>query len=249
MPVALVALAVFGILPGACLLGYWIGRRSRDDELERARSATWQNTLLALSGLLIGFTFSMAEGRYAARKELLIAEANAIGTTYLRTRLIDGAPGEELRAILRRYVDVRLAFVDAGADRERSEGLLRQSGELEAQMWSRIAAVGRADSHSLMNGLLVQAANDMIDKAAAHVAAFDTPLPASVFVVLILATAVAVAAVGHGCGLEKRISVHGMLVMPVLLATVILLVFDLAHPRLGMTRVKDPTLVRLKQSL
>jgi len=51
------------------------------------------------------------------------------------------------------------------------------------------------------------------------------------------------------CGLEKRMSTHGMFVMPLLLAAVILLVLDLAHPRIGVIQLRDPALLRLKQSL
>jgi hypothetical protein len=244
-----VALGVLLVLPMACQLGFWLGRRARDDELERSRAANWQNALLALAGLLIGFTFSMAQTRFDARKKLLLVEANAIGTTYLRTRVLEPASGDEVRSLLRQYVDVRLAFANAGAGRARVEAILRRSSELENQIWARVAAAGRGDDRSVINGLLMLATNEMFDDAAAHVAAVDSPLPATVFVVLLLATAAAMAAVGFACGLEKRPSVHGMFVMPLLLATVILLVFDLAHPRLGILRVKDPPLIRLKQSL
>jgi len=244
-----ISVGVLLALPGACQLGYWLGRRARDDELERSRATTWQNALLALSGLLIGFTFSMAESRFVARKQVLLAEANAIGTAYLRTRLLDDARAEELRGLLRQYVDARLAFVDSGADRPRVEETLRRSSALENQIWSRAAAAGRAEERSVAVGLLVQAINEMFDDAAAHVTSVESPLPPTVFLVLFLATAAAMAVVGFGCGLEKRMSVHGMLVMPLLLAVVILLVFDLAHPRLGMLRTSDPTLIRLKRSL
>jgi len=244
-----VALGIFLVLPGACQFGYWLGRRARDDQIERSRASTWQNALLALAGLLIGFTFSMAEARFDARKKLLLNEANAIGTTYLRTQFLEPAQGEELRDLLRRYVDVRLAFIDAGSNLVRVDETLRQSSALEDQIWSRVAAIGRADDRSYMHGLLVQATNDMLDDAAEHVAAVDSPLPATVFLVLILATAAAMAVVGFGCGLEKRMSTHGMFVMPLLLAAVILLVLDLAHPRIGVIQLRDPALLRLKQSL
>ena len=198
-----VALGVLLVLPLACQLGFWLGRRARDDQLERSRAANWQNALLALAGLLIGFTFSMAQARFDARKKVLLTEANAIGTTYLRTRLLEPAQGEEVRSLLRQYVDVRLAFANAGVNRARVEAILRRSSALEDQIWARVSAAGRADNRSVMNGLLVQAANEMFDDAAEHVASVDSPLPATVFVVLVLATAAAMAAVGFACGLRR----------------------------------------------
>ena len=112
-----IMIALFVALPAACQLGYWLGRRARvpKDETEKSHAGVWQAALLALAGLLIGFTFSMAQTRYDARKQIVLAEANDIGTTYLRTRLLDDAAGDPLRALLRRYVDARLAFAEAGA--------------------------------------------------------------------------------------------------------------------------------------
>ena len=109
-----VAIGVYTILPAACLLGYWLGRRARarKDETEKSHAAAWQAALLALAGLLIGFTFSMAQTRYDARKQIVLGEANHIGTTYLRTRLLDDRAGDPLRALLRRLT--ALTFAEAG---------------------------------------------------------------------------------------------------------------------------------------
>ena len=243
------AFGLFVVLMAAARVGYWSGKRARDDDMERSRAATWQTALLALAGLLIGFTFSLAASRFDRRKELVLAEANAIGTAYLRTQMLTDATRDDLRSVFRQYVDARLAFVGAGADRRRMHEALRQSAALEGQIWSRVAAAGRAQPQSLMTSLLVQATNDMFDAAASHVAAVQSPLPPTVFAVLVLATAAAMASIGFSCGLEKRASAHGMIVLPLLLGMVVLLVFDLANPRLGFMRVRDPALVQLKGSL
>ena len=249
MVFAFVALTLFLVLPGACQLGFRLGRRARDDGTERARASNWQNALLALSALLIGFTFSMAESRFADRKKLILEEANDIGTAYLRASLLDDAPAEELRSLLRRYLDARIAFDEAGVDPGRIDATLRESSAVGQQVWLRVSAAARADRHSPVVGLLVQATNAMFDAGTAHEASVASPLPPTVFYVLILATAAAMTAVGFTCGLEKRASAHGMIAMPLLLAVVILLVFDLAHPREGIIRVSDRTLIHLKQSL
>ncbi|HEY6475411.1 MAG TPA: hypothetical protein VI456_02455 [Polyangia bacterium] len=245
-----ILVGLFVALPASCQIGYRLGRRAaqRQDEGEKSHASAWQAALLGLAALLIGFTFSMAQGRYDARKQIVLGEANAIGTAYLRTHLLDDTRGEELRALLRRYVDVRLGFAQAGGDRERTAAFLRQSSQLEEQIWARVAAAGRA-TPSPIASLLIQSTNEMIDAGDEHLAALENPLPATVFIVLILVTAVAMGAVGYGCGLESRMRALGMFVAPVLLAAVIGLVFDLAHPRMGIIRVSDPILARLKRSL
>jgi len=249
MTYVLVIVGLFLALPASCQIGYRLGRRAAagKDEGEKTHASAWQAALLGLAALLIGFTFSMAQARYDARKQIVLGKANEIGTTYLRTHLIDEAHGEEIRALLRRYVDARLAFAEGGLDRERNEALLRQSSELEEQIWARVAAAGRAD-RSGVTALLVASTNGMIDAGEEHLAALANPLPSTVFLVLVLVTAVAMAAVGYGCGLEGRMRALGMFVAPMVLAAVIGLVFDLSYPRLGIIRVRDPILTRLKQS-
>jgi hypothetical protein len=244
-----VMIGLFVALLAACQLGYWLGRRARvpKDATEKTHAGIWQGAMLALSGLLIGFTFSMAQARYDARKQIVLGEANDIGTAYLRTRLLDDAAGEPLRALLRRYVDTRLAFAEAGADRPLTLKLLHQTGVLADEIWAKVAAAGRADPTPI-TALLVQSTNEMIDAGEEHLAAIANPLPATVFFVLFLVTAVAMASTGFVCALEARRSLLGMLVMPLLLATVVSLIFDLAHPRIGIMRVHDPILQRLKQS-
>jgi hypothetical protein len=244
-----ILLGLFVVLPASCHIGYWLGRlaRVRRDDAEKTRAGVWQSALLALAGLLVGFTFSMAQARYDARKQIVLGEANDIGTTYLRTRLLDDAVGEPLRAQLRNYVDVRLAFAEAGGDRVLSKELSIQSSQLGEAIWQQVSAAARAD-RTPTTALLVQSTNDMLDAAEEQLAAIANPLPITVFLVLFLANAVAMASTGFVCALEGRRSTLGMLVMPVLLATVVSLTVDLAHPRIGIVRVNDPILRHLKDS-
>jgi len=243
-----VAVGLFCGLPAAALFGYRLGRRERGRHPDVEISHELPNALLALAGLLIGFTFAMAQQRYDARKQIVFAEADAIKLTYERTRLLDDARGEPLRALLRRYVDARLAFARTGLDRARTETAQRQSDELAEEIWLRVSAAARADLHSVMISQLVQSTGQMIETADERMAALANPLPTTVFVVLALVTAVALGAVGYVAGLKRRVSWLGMIVMPLLLAVVILLVFDISYPRTGIVRVHDSILARLKQT-
>ncbi len=95
----------------------------------------------------------------------------------------------------------------------------------------------------------MQSTNEMIDVAAKHLFALENPVPPTVFLVVILVSAIAMVSIGYTCGLSGTRLAFGMLVMPLLLASVIALVFDIAHPRLGIVRVHHQSLLRLKQSL
>ena len=245
---AFVAVSLFTVLPGAALVGYWLGRHERARPSAREISHELPNALLALAGLLIGFTFAMAQQRYDARKQIILAEASHTKTTYERTWLLDDERGEELRALLRRYVDARLLFATTGLNAARTEVVQRRTEALQEEIWSRVAAAARADSHSVMLSQLVQSTSQMIESSDERLAALANPLPSTVFVVLALVAAVALGAVGFNNGLQHRTSWLALVIMPLLLAVVILLVFDISYPRIGIVHVHDPILARLKQT-
>ena len=144
MYVAMLAVLFVG-LPAACQIGYRLGIRAgrRMDARDKSHAAAWQAALLGLAALLIGFTFSMAQARYDARKHIVLAEANDIGTTYRRPTCSTPRPRNELRALIRRYVDARLAFADPrGRGPETDAISCASSSELADQIWLRVAAAG-----------------------------------------------------------------------------------------------------------
>src|SRR5262245_21426530 len=248
MVYGLVAFGLLTVLPAAALIGYRLGRQSRARGSDVEISHELPNALLAMAGLLIGFTFAMAQQRYDARKQIILAEASSIKLTYERTRLLEDARGEPLRALLRRYVDARMAFARSGMDVARTEAAQQQSEELAEEIWLQVSAAARTDLHSVMISQLVQSTGQLIEAADERTAALANPLPTTVFVVLALVTAVALGAVGFVAGLKRKVTFLGMVVMPLLLAVVILLVFDISYPRMGIVHVRDPILERLKQS-
>jgi hypothetical protein len=247
----LVGLLLPAVLLGSSEIGYWAGRHvERDeDDTRMSHGQIWQAAVLALLGLLIGFSFAMAVTRFDGRRQLILDEANAIGTTYLRTRPLDEPGGEQLRALLRRYVQARVAFYDAGADRARIDQATRESESLQQQIWAPVVAFARADARSVTAGLLMQSTNDMIDLEAKRLAALDNHVPATVLAIIVLVAAVAMGAIGYTSGLSRRRFLFGMLGMPLLIAAVVLLVLDIDHPRLGLTRVGQKSMLRVQQSL
>src|SRR5690606_28962629 len=122
-------------------------------------------SILGLLALLLAFTFSLAASRFEARRQAVLEEANAIGTTYLRTRLLPEPERQELARLLREYVDVRLSAVQAGQTAE----AIKHSEELHEQLWQQAAAAAQKSSGSIMTGLFVQSLNEVIDLHAKRV--------------------------------------------------------------------------------
>ena len=250
MSVLWFAVAVFVAMPACCQVGYWLGRhvRRRPDSDAMSHTMNWQAAVLALAALLIGFTFSMAMQRFEDRKKILINEANAIGTAYLRTRLVDDPPGEEIRALMRQYIDERVALYDAH-EPERIEAAEHVSGVLQQQIWARVMSAARGYQRPVMTGLLVTAVNEMIDVADERRGVRENPVPYTAIIVLVLVSAIAMASIGHTCGVSGKRLLFGMLLLPLLVAAVIVLVYDLANVSSGLVRPGNQSIVHLKQEL
>src|SRR6478736_3018830 len=92
----------------AARFGIWLSKRHPLDDEVRQDFAILQGAALTLLGLIIAFSFSMAAGRYDQRKNLEEAEANAIGTEYVRAALLPPADAAKLRPLLKAYLDQRI---------------------------------------------------------------------------------------------------------------------------------------------
>src|SRR6185369_11501947 len=93
------------------------------------------SAMLALLGLLVGFTFSIVVSRHEQRRLLVVDEANAIETEYLRTQMMPEPYRTRLADMLRQYADTRLALGRAGEDRAGALRAYARSDSLKRQMW------------------------------------------------------------------------------------------------------------------
>src|SRR5882724_12889817 len=132
-PAALVAGVFLILLLAAVELGHAFGRRVDPGVWERSSGAysTLAGAVLGLLGLLLAFSFGMADARYSARKALVLKEANAIGTAYLRTSFLDASAEPRMKALMRRYVDMRVEYHAAGSDRQKEEQAFARAAALQ----------------------------------------------------------------------------------------------------------------------
>lgn len=228
--------------------GYQLGKRRRtaseaekDEPVEGMVQAS-----LGLLALLLAFTFGVAVSRYDDRRQLVVDEANAIGTTYLRAAVIP-AHGEEVRALLREYVDVRLKAVRSGGTIEQA---MRLSDELHAQLWAHTADVARDHPTSIVVGLFMQSMNEVIDLHAERVAvSVRSRIPGVVWAALYAVAILALATMGYRAGLTGTSRSLAVLAMALTFSVVIGLIADLDRPGEGMLRVSQQTMVDLQASM
>lgn len=225
-------------------VGYRVGRRTRrteesgDTPLDEMIGAT-----LGLLAFLLAFTFSMAASRYDVRRQLLLDEANAIGTTWLRAGLLPEG-GEEIRTLLREYTDVRLA---APHDLQES---IRLSEHLQGELWNRAAPLATSGRNPVIVALFIQSLNDLIDLHAKRLtASVRNRIPLSIWAALYCVTALSFAALGYHAGLVRVRRSLALLPVALTFAVVIGLIADLDRPQEGTLTVSQEPLLDVLKSM
>jgi hypothetical protein len=254
-------LVLGGVLFATCmfiglLVCLELGRRwgarqlERDPEGARHGAAAIEGAVFALLGLLIAFTFSGAAERFDRRRHLIIEEANAIGTAWLRLDVLPAASQPELRELFRHYVDSRLAAYRALPDVDAAKRELDRSIGFQQQIWSRSVAAALASPTPAAATVLLPALNDMIDIVTTRTAMMYIHPPAAIygllFVLALLGALFAGAAMAGG---RARSTLH-VFGFATIMAASAYLILDLEFPRFGLIRVDaaDQLLVDVRAS-
>jgi hypothetical protein len=234
------------LLTVTTFVGLVIRARFREGvERESESIKTMEGATLALLGLLLGFTFSMAVSRYDQRTQLEIAEANNLGTLWLRTSLLSESGRAAERDLIRRYLPIRMSFLSLGRDEQQLHQEQQQTGALQTEMW-RIANAEANARRDPETALFVAALNDSIDVTEERAAALENRIPVTAWAMLLFLGAVASLMVGTGL---RSSSIVLRILLPVVLAAALALVYDLDSPRSGLIRVHQQSMERLQQQI
>jgi hypothetical protein len=245
-PLLVFALSFF-VMWFSARIGAFIRKRRLDpdedlhQELDLIVSAT-----LTLLGLIIGFSFSMAISRYDQRKNLEEAEANAIGTEYLRADLLPAEDAVKVRSLLRSYLDRRILFYET-----RDENALRQidaaMAQLQAELWSAVHATAEAQATPL-RALTVSGMNDVLNSQGYTQAAWWNRIPPGAWFLMAAVAICSNLLVGFDSSRAGR-KANRLLVLPFILSIAFLAIADIDSPRRGLIRVHPQNLTSLAQSL
>src|SRR5215510_2238959 len=179
--------------------GYRLGkyRRKRREEEKEAPLGTMVGATLGLLAFILAFTFGLAASRFDTRRQVLLDEANAIGTTYLRAGMLPER-GEQIRALLRDYMGTRIDAVRSG---NVAEGI-RRSEDIQQRVWAEAETVGQKNPNSIVVGLFVQSLNEMIDLHAARMqAGLRSRIPGPIWLSLFAVAVLSLAGMGYFEGL------------------------------------------------
>jgi len=218
------------------------GKALSNDEqqdFDTVRTAT-----LTLLALIIGFSFSMAVSRYDQRKNYEEAEANAIGTEYVRADLLPVEDAATVRELLMKYLDQRILFYEA-RDEKRIGHINAETAQLQGELWSAVARSAKAQA-TPVTWLAASGMNDVLNSQGYTQAAWWNRIPAAAWVMMGLIAISCNVLIGYG---ERNGGALALLVLPVVISIAMLLIADIDSPRGGVIHVLPENLISLSQSM
>jgi hypothetical protein len=253
----LVVLVVFFGLVGAALGLLEIGRRVGRSRVALRGTAALEGfgavegAVFALLGLLLAFTFSAAASRYDTRRDLIVQEANAIGTAYLRVDLLPPAAQPELRRIFGQYVDTRLAIYDRIGKLQSPREELARAASLQDRIWKAVVAGCVASPRPQTMIVVVPAINEMIDIAATRTMAARSHIPLLVVALLVILVMAGAALAGYGMARAEDRSWGHMVAFAFILAVTVYVILDYEFPRVGLIRLDwaDQALIDVRKTM
>jgi hypothetical protein len=245
------ALVFLTLMVAASEAGFRVGRRPDIQTRIGTKSeiSSVEAGVLAVLGLLLGFTMSMAVTRFEVRKQLVLEEANAIGTAHLRTQLIPEAEGKEIADLLRAYTNVRVTLGDGRSIYEQIAAARQESARLQDAFWQRATAYGQKDPNPVRAGLLLQSLNEVIDLDAARWMAFQDHVPETVLYVIAVVGLLAAMVVGYTFGLGGVRNLFSICMLSLAITLVLMVIIDLDRPREGLIHVSQQPMLDLQKQL
>ncbi|HET9164665.1 MAG TPA: hypothetical protein VFP11_01620 [Candidatus Angelobacter sp.] len=236
--------ASFALLFLAAEAGNFLRAKIRplNNEDERQDLAVVVGATLTLLGLLIGFSFSMAINRYDQRKLYEEAEANAIGTEYLRLGLLSGDISK-VRELLRTYLDQRVLFYTT-ADERRLAKINADTVRLQNELW--LAIQSRRTEPTAVVVLAVTGMNDVLNSQGYTQAAWWNRIPIAAWALMLTIAICCNALIGYSA---HRTGWRLFMILPVAVAIAFFLIADLDSPRGGAIRIVPQNLLALAHSL
>ena len=229
------------------LAGRWLGRRLREKSEGQAAASKFEDASLAIVGLLLGFTFSMALSKHDYRRVMVVAESSAIGDFYTCASLLKGPVRTKLRSLIHDYTALRVDLAKHPYDEARFERALRQFQQMHHQMAELVSEA--IDNGTPIAGSLANSLNAVTDNHAARIAAITDSLPTAIIALLLLSAVVAALLVGREQGTTGKSDIAGTLCFILVFSFALFVTLDLNRPDRGLITVSQEPMQRLLSTM
>jgi hypothetical protein len=209
---------------------------------ERQDFNTVLTATLTFLALIVGFSFSMAVSRYDLRKDREEGEANAIGTEYVRASLLPVDAGAEARALLKKYLDRRIAFFVSTGQGQANQNAA-EAAKLQNELWSTVVGVATKQPTPIV-ALAVSGMNDVLNAQSYTQAAWWNRIPGPAWFLMGLTAIFSNLLLGYR---ERKTDPLVLAVLPVIVSVAFFLIADIDSPSGGVIRVTPRNLLAVSQ--
>jgi hypothetical protein len=233
------------VLLAASEIGYRLGISQARRRGQSGSYLTHEVSALGVLALLLGFSFSIAAGKFEVRRGLVLEEANAIGTAALRGQMLPAGYADEAKVLFDRYAVARVRLFDAGIDAAGQRAAMAESERVHDQLWTLARQALEVNRLDVGTGLFISALNDVIDMHGKRKAAYAYRLPDAIFLLIYAVAAIAFVLSGVAAGVHESRSRVPTYVMALLVTAVILFIIDLDRPQRGLLQINDQAILDL----
>jgi len=219
--------------------------RIQEDPHRKEQMVAIRDGLFVLVSLLLGFTLTLAVPRFNERRALVIEEADAIETTFLRAATLPQPYNARAQRPLRRYVDARMDLDAAGLDADRLAQASRQAKQIQESLWTDVDDLAKTDRSAVMASYM-SSLNEVIELHGKRLAAFENRIPITIWLMIVSVALIAVFA--RGLTLGRRFWLT-LALAPITIALVVALIADLDTPSAGLIRLDDRAMQRLQSEM
>lgn len=249
LPILALPMAIGFLLLIALEIGYRLGQWRHVHYLDEKEVpvGAMVGSVLGLLALVLGFTFSLAASRFDARRMVVLDEANAIGTTFLRAQFLESPQRDEVSKLLRDYVEIRIINAERSSH---ISDIVKTSESVQAELWQHAVKSSAASPRSIPVGLFVESLNQLIDLHAKRLlAGLRSRVPVSIWIALTCLSFLSMLAVGYQSGLAATRRSPAMLGLVIAFSSVIFLIADLDRSQEGFLRVSQQALIDVQRSM
>jgi hypothetical protein len=243
----LLSIFVFLVIMFICIkLGQWIGKKAA----QTSGLTITEGAVFTLMALLVAFTFSSANQRFDLRRSMIVEEANAIGTAYLRLDILQPSDQSILKNDFIDYLSARIAIYQAIPDFKKVDEEMKKSRAIQSRLWHDAITACKNVSIQTVPMLILPPINMMFDIASTRTAYTNFHPHFLVFLLMILVALLSAILTGYGMATKGKWTSPHVIAYVVITTITIYIIIDLEYPRLGFIKETafDKQLIDLKNN-
>ena len=226
-------LILLGLMIICSAIGLYAGRkRTRESKMD----ATLLGSLFALLGLMLAFSFNLATTFYGMRREIIIDEANNIGTAILRADLYSKSDRQLFRADFKNYIEARIDYYDS-KDANTVSDALERTVQIQQKLWGRASELSTDTGYYVASMQMIPALNNLIDITTTRLYGDYVHLPDPIIYLLILLACACAFYVGYTIAGKEKFDWMLAIGFYLLTSLVVFVIFDLDRPRRGLIKL------------